>query len=40
MGIEFQYASDGERRDMERVVEGLIFAQLGEHLGQKLLGRR
>ena len=40
MGIEFQYANDGERRELERVVEQLAVGQLGEHLADKLLGKR
>ena len=40
MGIEFRYATPEERRDMEKLVENLIVSQLGEHLAQKLLGRR
>jgi type IV pilus assembly protein PilZ len=37
MGIEFQYANDQERRVMEKIVEDLAVAQLGEHLAEKLL---
>lgn len=37
MGIEFQYADDGEREQMERIVERLFVSQLGEHLTKKLL---
>ncbi|HVW25387.1 MAG TPA: TIGR02266 family protein [Polyangiaceae bacterium] len=40
MGIEFQYANEGERREMEKVVEQLAVGQLGEHLADKLLGKR
>jgi len=40
MGIEFQYANDGERRELEKVVEQLAVGQLGEHLADKLLGKR
>jgi type IV pilus assembly protein PilZ len=40
MGIEFRYSSPEERREMEKLVEKLIVSQLGEHLAQKLLGRR
>jgi type IV pilus assembly protein PilZ len=39
MGIEFQYADDGEREQMERIVERLFVSQLGEHLTKKLLDR-
>ena len=37
MGIEFQYSSDEERAEIEKVVEGIIVKQLGEHLTTKLL---
>jgi len=40
MGIEFQYANDAERRELEKVVEQLAVGQLGEHLADKLLGKR
>jgi type IV pilus assembly protein PilZ len=40
MGIRFQYANDEERHATEDVVEGLMRAQLGEHLSNKLLGRK
>ena len=40
MGIEFQYANEGERREMEKVVEQLAIGQLGEHLADKLLGKK
>jgi type IV pilus assembly protein PilZ len=40
MGIEFQYANDSERRQLEKVVEQLAVGQLGEHLADKLLGKR
>ncbi len=40
MGIEFQYANDGERRELEKMVEQLAVGQLGEHLADKLLGKR
>jgi type IV pilus assembly protein PilZ len=40
MGIEFQYANDSERRELEKVVEQLAVGQLGEHLADKLLGKR
>ena len=37
MGIEFQYSSQEERTDTEKVVERLLTAELGEHLAGKLL---
>lgn len=37
MGIEFVYTGDEERQQMEKIVEGLIVNQLGEHLAEKLL---
>jgi type IV pilus assembly protein PilZ len=40
MGIEFQYANDSERLELEKVVEQLAVGQLGEHLADKLLGKR
>jgi type IV pilus assembly protein PilZ len=40
MGIEFQYAHDGERHEKEAAVERLLTAELGEHLATKLLGRK
>jgi type IV pilus assembly protein PilZ len=40
MGIEFQYADDSERQAMEKIVEQLAVGQLGEHLADKLLGKR
>ena len=40
MGIEFQYKNDSERRELEKVVEQLAVGQLGEHLADKLLGKR
>ncbi len=40
MGIEFQYANDGERRQLEQIVEQLAVGQLGEHLADKLLGKK
>jgi type IV pilus assembly protein PilZ len=40
MGIEFQYADDGERRSTEEVVEELMGRELGEELSAKLLGRK
>jgi type IV pilus assembly protein PilZ len=40
MGIRFKYASDAERRATEDVVEGLMRDQLGDHLSNKLLGRK
>ncbi|WP_437586557.1 PilZ domain-containing protein [Sorangium sp. So ce1000] len=40
MGIEFQYASEGERAATEAVVEQLMMSELGETLASKLLGRK
>ncbi len=40
MGIEFQYASDEERRATEEVVEGLMSRELGETLSSRLLKKR
>ncbi len=40
MGIEFQYASDEERREKEARVERLLSRELGDTLATKLLGRR
>ncbi|MCC6644171.1 MAG: TIGR02266 family protein [Polyangiaceae bacterium] len=40
MGIRFVYKSDDERVAVEREVERLMHAELGEHLSGKLLGRR
>jgi type IV pilus assembly protein PilZ len=40
MGIRFQYANDEERLATEEIVERLMRSELGEHLSQKLLGRR
>lgn len=40
MGIEFQYASDDERRATEEVVEGLMSRELGETLSSRLLKKR
>jgi len=37
MGIEFQYSSQEERSETERIVERLLTAELGEHLAGKLL---
>ncbi len=39
MGIEFQYASEDERRLLEKAVEKLVASQLGDHLAAKLLGK-
>jgi type IV pilus assembly protein PilZ len=39
MGIEFQYATDEERRLLEKSVEKLVASQLGDHLAGKLLGK-
>jgi type IV pilus assembly protein PilZ len=40
MGIEFQYHSDAERREIEARVEKLLAAELGEDLASGLLGRK
>ena len=40
MGIRFQYAQDKERADTEGIVEKLMRDQLGDHLSNKLLGRK
>ena len=37
MGIEFQYSSQDERTETEKIVERLLTAELGEHLAGKLL---
>jgi len=39
MGIEFQY-DPGEREQKEAAVERLMALELGEHLVEKLLGRK
>lgn len=39
MGIEFQYAV-GERELKEAAVEKLMTLELGDHLAEKLLGRK
>jgi type IV pilus assembly protein PilZ len=39
MGIEFQYAA-GEREKKEAALERLMTRELGEHLVEKLLGRK
>ncbi|HEX7671311.1 MAG TPA: TIGR02266 family protein [Polyangiaceae bacterium] len=39
MGIEFQYATEEERRLLEKSVEKLVASQLGDHLAAKLLGK-
>lgn len=39
MGIEFQYRSDQERRQVQDRVEDLMRAELGRRLSQRLLGR-
>ncbi len=38
MGIEFQYASDAERRQKEQAVQKLFSAVFGEHLATRILG--
>lgn len=40
MGIEFQFASEEERRKLEAIVETLVVDQLGEHLAHKLLEKK
>ncbi len=40
MGIEFQFADAAERRESERTVEKLLVDQLGEHIAEKLLGKK
>ena len=39
MGIEFQY-DPGERQEKEAAVEKLMALELGDHLAEKLLGRK
>jgi type IV pilus assembly protein PilZ len=39
MGIEFQYGA-GEREQKEAAVERMMSRELGEHLAEKLLGRK
>ncbi|MCC6749664.1 MAG: TIGR02266 family protein [Deltaproteobacteria bacterium] len=39
MGIQFVYASDGERHQVEETVETLMKEQLGERAFAKLMGR-
>jgi len=40
MGIEFQYHSEAERREVEGRVERLLSAELGEEVATGLLGRK
>jgi type IV pilus assembly protein PilZ len=40
MGIRFVYADDGERRQMERLVERLMVDSLGYLVYRKLMGSR
>ncbi|MEZ4226019.1 MAG: TIGR02266 family protein [Polyangiaceae bacterium] len=40
MGIEFQFDSDDERKDKIRVVEALLVDELGDHIAERLLGRK
>lgn len=40
MGIEFQFSDSEERRGTERTVERLMVDQLGEHLAERILGRK
>jgi type IV pilus assembly protein PilZ len=40
MGIEFQFSDSDERRGVERVVEGLLVTELGEHIAEKILGHK
>jgi type IV pilus assembly protein PilZ len=40
MGIEFQYQTDDERREVERRVEGLLAEELGTDLAGGILGKK
>lgn len=40
MGIEFQFADDAERRETAKTMEKLLVDQLGEHIAEKLLGKK
>ncbi len=40
MGIEFQFDSDEERREKVKAVEALLVRELGEHIAERLLGRK
>src|SRR5262245_46287402 len=40
MGIRFQYSSPKEQQDTENIVEELMRSQLGEHISDKLLGKK
>ena len=40
MGIEFQFSDAEERRETERIVERLLVDQLGEHIAERLLGKK
>jgi type IV pilus assembly protein PilZ len=40
MGIEFQWDSEEERVETERVVERLMTSELGEALSARLLGKK
>ncbi len=40
MGIEFQYADAAERHDKEAAVERLLTSEFGDHLAERLLGRK
>jgi type IV pilus assembly protein PilZ len=40
MGIQFLFASDGERERVETFVADLMRSSLGEHLAEKLLSRK
>ncbi len=40
MGIEFQFSGPEEQQELERIVEGIVVEQLGEHLAQKLLDKK
>jgi len=40
MGIKFRFESDAERRKVEDFVERLMVDALGEHISQRLLGKR
>lgn len=39
MGIEFNYENEEQRREMERLVQGVVAEQLGEHVSGKLFPR-
>ncbi|MGH7438904.1 MAG: PilZ domain-containing protein [Polyangiaceae bacterium] len=39
MGIRFNFANDGERKELEDFVAKLMSDRLGSHVAQKLLGK-